>query len=149
VIIVTGATGSGKSTTLASMVDHVNKSTQRKKIITIEDPIEYIHDCINSLIVHREVGSDLPDFTTGVIESLRQDPDILVIGELRSSASIMAALRAAETGHLVLTTLHTPDAAQTISRVIAAVDPVQQEVVRHTLAATLRAVISQSMLPRL
>lgn len=146
-ILVTGATGSGKSTTLASMVDHVAKSEKPKKVITIEDPIEYEIGGTHSLVVQREVGTDTPSFNEALIDALRQDPNVLVIGELRDAESIMTSLIAAETGHLVLATLHTPDAPSTITRMISAIPPAQQELARSLLAGSLQAVMAQELLP--
>jgi twitching motility protein PilT len=147
-IIVTGATGSGKTTTLASIVDHLSKTERPRKIVSVEDPIEYEIPHGNGLVVQREVGTDTPSFNEALIDALRQDPNIIVIGELRDSESVLTSLMAAETGHLVFTTLHTPDAPSTISRMISAVPPSQQELARSLLAATLQMVIAQELLPR-
>jgi len=147
-LIVTGATGSGKSTTLASIVDYLNKGDKPRKVITIEDPIEYEHSSANGIVVQREVGTDTPTFYEALVDALRQDPNIIVIGELRDPESIMTSLLAAETGHFVLTTLHTPDAPSTITRILSAVPSGQQDLVRSLLGSTLQAVIAQELLPR-
>ena len=146
-ILITGATGSGKSTTLASMVDHIAKSDHPKKIVTIEDPVEYEITSNNSLIVQREVGTDTPTFNEALLDALRQDPNVVVIGELRDSESIMTSLTAAETGHLVLATLHTPDAPSAITRMVSAIPPAQQELARTLLAGSLQCVAAQELLP--
>ncbi len=148
VIFVTGATGSGKSTTMAAMIEYINQTGKPGKVITIEDPIETIFKPCRSVFVQREVGIDTPSFDTGTLDSLRQDPDILCIGELRDPPSIKAALLAAETGHLVFTTLHTRDASKTTQRIVTAVSQTDQEGLREQLAMTLEAVISQELLPR-
>ncbi len=148
IIFVTGPTGSGKSTTMAAMLEWVNQTGHPGKIITIEDPIETVFKPCRSIFVQREVGVDTPTFETGIIDSLRQDPDVLCIGELRDEKSIRAVMLAAETGHLVLTTLHTRDAAKSAQRVVAAVPAADQDMIREQLANTLEAVISQELLPR-
>jgi twitching motility protein PilT len=148
VIFVTGATGSGKSTTMAAMIEYINQTGRPGKVITIEDPIETIFKPCRSVFVQREVGVDTPTFDQGTMDSLRQDPDILCIGELRDPASIKAALVAAETGHLVFTTLHTRDASKTAQRIVTAVSQADQEGLREQLAMTMEAVISQELLPR-
>ncbi len=148
VILVTGATGSGKSTTMAAMIEYINQTGRPGKIITIEDPIETVFKPCRCVFVQREVGVDTPSFEVGTIDALRQDPDILCIGELRGPQSIKAALLAAETGHLVLTTLHTRDASKTAQRIVTAVGQTDQEGLREQLAMTLEAVISQELLPR-
>ncbi len=148
IIFVTGSTGSGKSTTMAAMLEWVNQTGRPGKVITVEDPIESIFKPCRSIFVQREVGIDTPSFEIGILDALRQDPDILCIGELRDAASIRAALLAAETGHLVLTTLHTRNAAKTAQRIINAVPTTEQESVREQVASTLEAVISQELLPR-
>ncbi len=151
IVLVTGSTGSGKSTTLAAMLQHVNLHGRPSKIVTIEDPIENLipnGPPGRSVIMQREVGFDTPSFEDGLMDSLRQDPDIICVGEMRSPKSIMAALLAAETGHLVLTTLHTKDAAKSAQRIITAVSLEAQESLREQLAMTLDAVISQQLLPR-
>jgi twitching motility protein PilT len=146
IILVTGTTGSGKSTTLAAMVDHVN-TTAARHIVTIEDPIEFLHSDKRSVINQREVGSDTGSFGRALRRVLRQDPDIILIGEMRDEETVRTALSAAETGHLVLSTLHTADAAETINRVIDFFPPHQHRQVRAMLSATLRAVISQRLVP--
>lgn len=146
-ILVTGPTGSGKSTTLAAMIDFINQ--QRKcRIITIEDPIEYIYQPKKSMIVQREVYRDTESFYTAVRQSLRQDPNIICVGEMRDLETISIALTAAETGHLVLSTLHTPDAAESINRIIDVFPPHKQEQVRVQVSSCLGAVIAQTLLPR-
>lgn len=145
-VLVTGPTGSGKSTTLASMLDYVN-STQELHIITIEDPIEYLHQHRRSVINQREVGADTHSFSSALKYILRQDPDVIMIGEMRDLETVAAALTAAETGHLVFATLHTQDAAQTIDRVIDVFPPYQQQQVRIQLAGTLQGIVSQQLLP--
>lgn len=146
-ILVTGPTGSGKSSTLAALIDHINR-TQHKHIITLEDPIEYIHNNIASLIQQREVGGDTASFAQGLRAALRQDPDVILVGELRDLETISAAVTAAETGHLVLGTLHTTDAPQTIDRIIDAFPGPQQGQIRIQLAGVLNAIVSQRLLPR-
>jgi twitching motility protein PilT len=148
IVFVTGATGSGKSTTMAAMLDCINQDGRPCKIVTIEDPVETIFRPARSVFVQREVGIDTPSFAMGIMDSIRQDPDILCIGELRDEQSIFAAMTAAETGHLVLTTLHTRDAATTAQRLVSAVPAGDQETLRDQLASTLEAVISQQLLPR-
>ena len=143
-VLVTGPTGSGKSTTLASMINHINK-TQRKHIITIEDPIEFVYKDINSLINQRAVGQDALDFSSSLRAALREDPDIILIGEMRDMETIEIAMHAAETGHLVLSTLHTIDAKDTISRIIGMFPGNQQNKIRMSLAATLQGVLSQRL----
>jgi twitching motility protein PilT len=145
--LVTGPTGSGKTTTLASMVDYVNINLDRH-IITIEDPIEYYHPHKKSLISQREVGVDVPSFSEALRRSLRQDPDVILVGELRDLETISAALRAAETGHLVFGTLHTSSAQGTITRIVDQYPVDQQEQVRIQLADSLIAVLCQTLLPR-
>jgi twitching motility protein PilT len=148
IIFVTGSTGSGKSTTMAAMLEWINQTGRPGKVVTIEDPIETLFKPCRSIFVQREVGVDTPSFDIGIHDSLRQDPDILCIGEMRDAASIRSALLAAETGHLVLTTLHTRDASKTAQRIITAVPNADQEALREQLAGTLEAVISQELLPR-
>ncbi|APC48025.1 type IV pilus twitching motility protein PilT [Virgibacillus halodenitrificans] len=144
-VLVTGPTGSGKSTTLASMIDHLNHSV-RKHIITLEDPIEYMHRHRQSVIDQREVGIDTANFANGLRASLRQDPDIILVGEMRDLETISTAITAAETGHLVLGTLHTKDAVSTIERIIDVFPPEQQAQIRIQLSTILSAVISQRLL---
>lgn len=148
IIFVTGSTGSGKSTTLAAMLEWINQTGRPGKVITIEDPIETLFKPCRSIFVQREVGVDTPTFDMGIMDSLRQDPDILCIGEMRDAASIRAALLAAETGHLVMTTLHTRDAAKSAQRILTAVGGADQDALREQLAMTLEAVVSQELLPR-
>jgi len=145
-ILVTGPTGSGKTTTLASMVDYINTNMDRH-IITIEDPIEYYHQPKKSIITQREVHVDVPSFAEGVIRALRQDPDVILVGEMRDLATISAAITAAETGHLVLSTLHTTGAARTVDRITDVFPFDQQEQIRMQLSGNLVAVISQLLLP--
>ena len=144
-VLVTGATGSGKSTTLAAMIDYIN-SKESKHIVTIEDPIEFIHPQKNSRISQREVGTDTDSYQTGLKAALRQDPDVILLGELRDAESISTALKAAETGHLVLATLHTTDVIATIGRILSMFSPDEQDDVRKRLADSLFATISQRML---
>jgi twitching motility protein PilT len=146
IVLVTGTTGSGKSTTLAAMVDHVN-TTRPRHIVTIEDPIEFLHSDKRSVINQREVGSDTASFGRALRRVLRQDPDIILIGEMRDEETVRTALSAAETGHLVLSTLHTADASETVNRVIDFFPPHEHRQVRAMLAATLRGVISQRLVP--
>ena len=148
IIFVTGSTGAGKSTTMAAMLEWMNQTGRPGKVVTIEDPIETLFKPCRSIFVQREVGVDTPSFDVGIMDSLRQDPDILCVGEMRDPESIQAALLAAETGHLVLTTLHTRDASKTAQRILTAVPQVDQESLREQLAMTLEAVISQELLPR-
>lgn len=145
-ILVTGPTGSGKSTTLASMIDYINKR-EAKHIITLEDPIEYLHVHQKSIVNQREVGLDTQKFELGLRAALRQDPDIILVGEMRDLETISTAITAAETGHLVLATLHTNSATQTINRVIDVFPPHQQGQIRIQLASVLEGVISQRLLP--
>ena len=144
-ILVTGPTGSGKSTTLAAMIDHIN-STRAEHIITIEDPIEYMYEQKKSLIHQREVGRDAKSFASALRSALREDPDIILVGEMRDFETISAALTAAETGHLVMSTLHTTGAAQTIDRIIDASPGENQNQVRTQLAGVLKGVITQCLM---
>jgi len=146
-VIVTGTTGSGKTTTLAAMIDFIN-SHRLEHIMTIEDPIEYLHRDKKSIINQREVGSDTNSFTLALRSSLREDPDVILVGEMRDLETIETALLAAETGHLVLSTLHTLDAAETINRIIAMFPPHQQKQIRMQFSTVLKAIISQRLLPR-
>jgi twitching motility protein PilT len=146
-ILVTGTTGSGKSTTLAAMVDHIN-TNQTCHIMTIEDPIEFLIRDKRSIINQREVGVDTTSFAQALKSALRQDPDVILVGEMRDLETIETALLAAETGHLVMSTLHTLDATETINRIIAVFPPYQQKQVRLQLGAVLRAIISQRLMPR-
>ncbi len=145
-ILVTGPTGSGKSTTLAAMIEHINQ-TREEHIITIEDPIEYTYESKMALIHQRETGRDVTDFAAALRSALREDPDIILVGEMRDYETIMAALTAAETGHLVLSTLHTTGAAQTIERVIDACPSGSQNQARTQLAGVLKGVITQCLMP--
>lgn len=146
-VLVTGATGSGKSTTLACLIELINQK-YKKHILTIEDPIEFIYENKNSIIRQREVGIHTKSFATALKYALRQDPDVILVGEMRDLETISAALTIAETGHLVFATLHTQDAAQTVDRIIDVFPSHQQQQVRVQLASTLKAVISQVLLPR-
>ena len=147
-ILVTGPTGSGKSTTLASMIDVINHE-RSVHIVTIEDPIEFYHTSAKSLVTQREVGDDVPSFAEAIRRALRQDPDVILVGEMRDLETIGAAITAAETGHLVFGTLHTTGAAETVDRIVDAFPTNQQAQIRTQLAAGLQAVISQILLPRL
>ncbi|MBL8181433.1 MAG: type IV pilus twitching motility protein PilT [Blastocatellia bacterium] len=144
-ILVTGTTGSGKSTTLAAIVDHINQ-TRNCHIVTIEDPIEYLHKDKQSFITQREVDVDTRNFAEALRGSLRQDPDVILVGEMRDLETIETALVAAETGHLVLSTLHTLDASETLNRIISAFPPYQQKSTRIQMAGLLRAVVSQRLM---
>ena len=146
-VLVTGATGSGKTTTLASMLDHINR-TRRQHIVTIEDPIEILHPDRGCIVNQREVGLDTASFEQALRRVLRQDPDVILIGELRDTETAHTALQAAESGHLVFSTLHTIDAAETIGRMIEFFPAAKQQQIRSILAGTLRGVISQRLLPR-
>jgi len=145
-ILVTGTTGSGKSTTLASMIDHIN-TYKTKNIITIEDPIEYLHRDKKSIINQREIGMDTLSFSSALRAGLRQDPDVILVGEMRDLETIETALLAAETGHLVLSTLHTLDSVETIDRIISLFPPYHQKQVRLQLAMVLKAVLSMRLVP--
>ncbi len=146
-ILVTGVTGSGKSSTMAAMIGHINRTRQRH-IVTLENPIEFLHRDQSSSVTQRDIGTDTDSFSTGLRAALRQDPDVILIGEMRDKETIDTALKAAETGHLVISTVHTKNAAQTISRLVAVFEPSEQEMIRIRLAETLQAVISQRLLPR-
>ena len=146
-VLVTGTTGSGKSTTLAAMVDHIN-NTRDTHIITIEDPIEYLHRDNLSILNQREIGSDTRSFAHALRSALRQDPDVILVGEMRDMETIETALHAAETGHLVFSTLHTLDATETINRVISVFPPHQQKQIRLQLASVLKASVAQRLIPR-
>jgi twitching motility protein PilT len=147
-VLVTGPTGSGKSTTLAAMIDYINK-TMRKHIMTLEDPIEYLHRHQLSIVNQREVGFDTKDFASGLRASLRQDPDVILVGEMRDLETISTAITAAETGHLVFATLHTSDAPQTIDRIIDVFPGNQQPQMRIQLASVLVSIISQRLFPKI
>ena len=144
IILLTGTTGSGKSTTLAAMIDHMNR-TMHKHIVTIEDPIEFLHRDRNSIINQREVGQDTASFKRALRRVLRQDPDVILVGEMRDEETVHTALSAAETGHLVLSTLHTVDAPETINRIIDFFPPHQQQQARAMIAGTLKGIISQRL----
>ncbi len=146
-ILVVGPTGSGKTTTLATMIDYININRDAH-IITVEDPIEYYHSAKKSLITQREVGNDVPTFATGVIKALRQDPDVILVGEMRDLSTISAAVTAAETGHLVFSTLHTTGSARTVDRIVDVFPFDQQEQIRTQLSGNLVAIISQLLLPK-
>ena len=145
-ILVTGVTGSGKSSTMAAIIRHMN-DTKQLHIVTLENPIEFLHRDNKCSITQRDIGTDTTDFMAGLKAALRQDPDVILIGEMRDKETIDTALKAAETGHLVISTLHTKNAVQTISRIIAVFDPAEQEMIRIRLADSLQAVISQRLLP--
>ncbi len=146
-VLVTGPTGSGKTTTLATMLNYINENMPHH-IITIEDPVEFVHPHKKSIITQREVGEDVPSFSDAVVKSLRQDPDVILIGEMRDLQTMEAAIRAAETGHLVFSTLHTTGAARTVDRIIDVFPAHQQAQIRMQLASTIAAVISQVLLPK-
>jgi twitching motility protein PilT len=146
-VLVTGVTGSGKSSTMAAMVNYIN-AHENRHILTLENPIEFLHSDIQSAITQREIGSDTTDFKMGLRAALRQDPDVVMIGEMRDAETIDTAIKAAETGHLLISTLHTPDAQSTIMRIMAMFPPEEQEVVRIRLSETLHSVVSQRLLPR-
>lgn len=146
-ILVTGTTGSGKTTTLAAIIDLIN-SNRTAHILTIEDPIEYTHRDKRSIVNQREIGSDADSFNKALRQALRQDPDVILVGEMRDFETIQTALVAAETGHLVLSTLHTTDATETVNRIIAVFPPYQHKQVRMQLSSVLRAVISMRLLPK-
>jgi twitching motility protein PilT len=145
-ILVTGPTGSGKTTTLAAMISYIN-ATKPVHIVTIEDPIEVLHKDELASINQREIGNDTEDFLSALRAALRQDPDVILIGEMRDTETVRAALQAAETGHLVLSTLHTTDATETVNRVIDFFPPYQQKQIRLALAASLRGIVSQRLVP--
>jgi twitching motility protein PilT len=147
IVLLTGTTGSGKSTTLAAMIDHIN-STRARHIVTLEDPIEYLHRDKLSIINQREVGQDTESFGRAMRRVLRQDPDVILIGEMRDEETVRTALSAAETGHLVLSTLHTLDATETVNRIIDFFPPHLQQQARVMLASTLRGAVGQRLVPR-
>ncbi len=147
ILLITGPTGSGKSTTIASLVENINK-TKRKHIISLEDPIEFLYTDKNCLITQRGLGIDVPDFPSGMKYALRQDPDMIIIGEIRDRETVEAAIQAAETGHFVLSTLHTNSATQTINRIIGLFDSDQKDFVRKRLSTTLRGTIAQKLVPK-
>ena len=146
-VLVTGTTGSGKSTTLAAMIDHINQH-RSSHIVTVEDPIEYLHRDHRSIVNQREINVDTKSFAHALRSALRQDPDVILVGEMRDLETVETALLAAETGHLVFSTLHTLDAPESINRIVAVFPPHQQRQVRLQLASVLRAVVSQRLLPR-
>ena len=146
IVLVTGTTGSGKSTTLAAMIDEINRA-KSKHIVTIEDPIEFLHRDKLSIINQREVGSDTASFKRALRRVLRQDPDVILVGEMRDEETVSTALSAAETGHLVFSTLHTVDAPETVNRIVDFFPPHQQQQARAMLAGTLKGVISQRLVP--
>ena len=146
-ILVTGPTGSGKSTTMAAMLNYLNENIARN-VITIEDPIEYLHSNIKCLIAQRDLGDDTKSFDVALIHALRHDPDVIVVGELRDLETVQTAMRAAETGHLVMGTLHTTDAPQTVDRVIDIFPPNQQPQIRLQFSQVIIAVLSQTLVPR-
>ena len=146
-ILVTGTTGSGKSTTLAAMINQIN-TFRNAHVITIEDPIEFLHRDKKSIINQREVGQDTNTFSNALRVSLRQDPDVILVGEMRDLETIETAIMAAETGHLVMSTLHTLDATETVNRIIAVFPPYQQEQIRIQLASVLRGIIAQRLMPK-
>jgi twitching motility protein PilT len=147
-VLVTGDTGSGKSTTLAAMIQAMNER-YRKHIMTLEDPVEYVFESDKSLIEQRELGADMPSFSSGLKHALRQDPDIILVGEMRDLETTALAISAAETGHLVLSTLHTVDASQTVERIIDMYPAGQQNQIRSMLGNTLQAVVSQTLFRRI
>src|SRR6185369_10237034 len=147
-ILVTGVTGSGKSSTMAALINYINQRENRH-ILTLENPIEFLHRDQMSSVTQREIGSDTTDFKMGLRAALRQDPDVIMIGEMRDAETIDTAMKAAETGHLLVSTLHTPDAQSTILRMMAMFPPEEQEVIRVRLAESLHAVVSQRLLPKI
>lgn len=146
-VLLTGTTGSGKSTTLAAMIEYINNN-RRSHIITIEDPIEFLHRDQKGIVSQREIGTDTDNFAQALKMALRQDPDVILVGEMRDFETIETAILAAETGHLVLSTLHTLDAAETVNRIVAVYPPYQQKQIRLQLAGILKGVVSQRLLPR-
>lgn len=146
-VLVTGVTGSGKSTTMAALINHINQH-QNKHVLTLENPIEFLHRDLQSSITQREIGVDTDSFGAGLRAALRQDPDVILIGEMRDAEMIDTAMKAAETGHLLVSTLHTTDAQSTVMRMIAMFPAEEQDMVRVRLAESLHAVISQRLLPR-
>jgi len=146
-ILVTGGTGSGKTTTLAAVIDHINR-TRRQHIVTIEDPIEILHEDVDCIVNQREVGLDTESFHEALRRALRQDPDVILIGELRDADTAQTALHAAESGHLVLSTMHTIDASETVGRMVEFFPGIKQPLVRSVLAGVLRGVVTQRLLPK-
>jgi len=147
-VLVTGITGSGKSTTLAAMIDYINR-TRNDHIITIEDPIEFMHEDINCVVSQREIGHDSPSFATALRAALREDPDVILVGEMRDPETMSVALHAAETGHLVFSTLHTLNATETVNRIIGTFPPHQEQQIRDQLAAVIVGVVSQRLIPKI
>lgn len=147
-ILVVGPAGQGKTTTLSSMIDLINRDERRLRIVTIEDPIEFLHQNVNSVIIQREVGTDTHSFQRALVQALRQDPNVICIGEIRDLETISTALTAAETGHLVMATLHSPDCLQTVERIIDVFPPHQQPQIRIQFASSIEAIIAQRLLPR-
>ena len=147
-VLVTGITGSGKSTTLAAMVDFINR-TRNDHIVTIEDPIEFTHEDINCVVSQREVGHDSPSFATALRAALREDPDVILVGEMRDPETMSVALHAAETGHLVFSTLHTLNTAETVNRIIGTFPPHQEQQIRDQLAAVIVGIVSQRLIPKI
>ena len=145
IILITGPTGCGKSTTIASLVNHIN-TNKAKHIVTIEDPIEYVFNSKKSILSQRQVGTDTESFSDGIKYALRQDPDVIFIGEIRDKETMAAALKASETGHLVLTTLHTNDAVQTINRIVDMFEESNRPIIRKQLAEVLRATVAQKLI---
>ena len=146
-ILVTGVTGSGKSSTMASMVNHIN-TEMNKHIVTLENPIEFLHRDLQSSVTQREVGADTESFKVGLRASLRQDPDVILLGEMRDLETVDTAIKAAETGHVLISSLHTPDATTTIARIVAMFPPEEQDIARSRLADSLHAVVAQRLLAR-
>jgi twitching motility protein PilT len=146
-ILVTGVTGSGKSSTMAAMIDYINRTAQ-KHIVTLENPIEFLHRDVSCSLTQREIGTDTESFRSGLRAALRQDPDVILIGEMRDPETVDTAMKAAETGHLLISTLHTPDATTTVSRIVAMFPTEEQDIVRVRLADALHAVVSQRLLRR-
>ena len=147
-LLVTGITGSGKSTTLAAMIDYINR-TRNDHIITIEDPIEFTHDDIGCVVSQREIGHDSPSFATALRAALREDPDVILVGEMRDPETMSVALHAAETGHLVFSTLHTLNASETVNRIIGTFPPHQEQQIRDQLAAVVVGIVSQRLIPKI
>ena len=147
-ILVTGVTGSGKSSTMAAIINYINRNS-KKHIVTLENPIEFLHRDLNSSVTQRDIGTDTDSFVVGLRSALRQDPDVLLIGEMRDKVTIDTALKAAETGHLVISTVHTKNAVQTLSRLIAVFAPEEQDMIRVRLADAIQSVVSQRLIPTL
>lgn len=147
-VLVTGPTGCGKSTTLAAMINYINNNHGRK-IITLEDPMEYVFTPNKSIVIQRQLGTDIPTFASGLKYALRQDPNVIMVGEMRDFDTIAAAITLAETGHLVMATLHTHNAAQSVDRIIDVFPPYQQNQIRAQLSLTLKAVVSQKLIPKI